>query len=151
MSLIGESLLSLDCFSYCDLISWLNCIQQVDGVLPNTRQWLVSLASFLFIRYFVHLPRSSGCLLKADGHLQGLYSHIWLLNVVPRTAESLKTKSTLDQKLLVIVHHRFGWNFHLRLWRITDVRNHKPEIVNSNCGRQQLYPLLAAWWNCVST
>ena len=74
------------------------------------------------------------CYLKADGHLQGLYSHILLLHAFPRITESLKTKYTLDQKLLVIVHHRFGWNFHLRLWRITDIRNHKPEIVNSNWG-----------------
>ena len=64
-----------------------------------------------------------------------------LLHMFPRITESLKEESPLDQKILVIVHHGFGRNFHLRPWQITDTEVHKPEIVNSN----------STWWNCVLT
>ena len=81
----------------------------------------------------------------------GLYPGIWLFHAFPNITESLKTKSPLDQRLLVIVHHRFGLNFHLMRWQITDVRINKPEMVNFKCGHQQVHRLLAAWWNCVLT
>ena len=40
--------------------------------------------------------------------LQHLSSRMWLLHMLPSITESLTGKSPLDQKILVIVHHRFG-------------------------------------------
>ena len=77
-------------------------------------------------------------MLKADSHPLGLYLYIWLLHAFPRITESLKTKSPLDQKLLVIVHHRPWFKLSSQAvadYRLTSLRQLIPIAVANRCTR----------------